>query len=118
MKLFITENQFNQLVEEFSFNKKEMEDKIMRLHDLPKEYKEFAVQYVQYITDAGKGKVSGLIIPPNFAKSLKDRNLPDGFSVGVDKNGYYIHTHRARSKSHETLDKITQKEIKFINSTE
>ena len=118
MKLIINENQLKQLIEEFSYDKKTIENKIMKLHGLPKEYKEFAVQYIQYITDAGKGKVSGLIIPEDFTKSLKDRNLPDGFSVGVDKNGYYIHTHRARSKSHETLDKITQKEINFINSTD
>ena len=36
---------------------------------------------------------------------------------GIDKNGYFIHTHRARSKSHKTPKGITNKEIKFIDST-
>ena len=35
----------------------------------------------------------------------------------LDKDGFYIHTHRARSKSYESPEKITEKDIKFIDST-
>lgn len=115
MRIIITEGQLNELV--FDYDKQELKDKIKRLHNLPIELKDFAVKNIQYITNAGNGVVSGLEIPDEFQKSLSKRNLPNGFSVGVDKNGYYIHTHRGRSKSHESLDKITQKEIKFIDST-
>lgn len=34
-----------------------------------------------------------------------------------DKDGYYCHTHRARSKSYPALDKIPKKVVKFIDST-
>jgi hypothetical protein len=37
--------------------------------------------------------------------------------MGIDKDGYFIHTHRARSKSYETPEKISVKDIKFIDST-
>lgn len=37
--------------------------------------------------------------------------------MGIDKDGYFIHTHRARSKSFETPSKITAKAMKFIEST-
>ena len=33
------------------------------------------------------------------------------------RDGYFIHTHRARSKSHEKPSGITAKEMKFIDST-
>lgn len=40
-----------------------------------------------------------------------------GCSLGADKNGFFVHTHRARSKSYPEIDKIPQKDIKFIEST-
>lgn len=40
-----------------------------------------------------------------------------GCSVGKDKNGYFVYTHRARSKSYEEKSKIPEKTIKFIDST-
>jgi len=41
----------------------------------------------------------------------------EGVSVGVDKNGFFCYTHRARSKSYPTLSKIPDSKIKFIEST-
>lgn len=53
-----------------------------------------------------------------------DQNVPCngikeklGFSCKKDKKGFYIATHRARSKSYNSLDKIQMKDIKFITST-
>lgn len=40
-----------------------------------------------------------------------------GFSCGKDKNGYFIYTHRTRSKSYNSLSDVTMKDIKFIDST-
>ncbi len=60
------------------------------------------------------GHVHGLIKPEAMTgKSPKS----SGVSMGADKDGFFVYTHRARSKSHETPDKITVKEINFIEST-
>jgi hypothetical protein len=40
-----------------------------------------------------------------------------GCSIKKDKDGYYATTHRARSKSYESKDKIPAKVLKFIEST-
>ena len=40
-----------------------------------------------------------------------------GCSVGKDDKGYFAYTHRARSKSYESKDKIPVKDLKFIDST-
>lgn len=40
-----------------------------------------------------------------------------GTSIGEDKNGVYCHTHRARSKSYPSKEKIPQKVVNFIKST-
>lgn len=117
-KILITEEQLNELTESmFSFDENEIIKKINNLHNLPKEYKDFAIQHVQYITKAKNGTVTGLSLPKNFKQKLIDQNLPTGFDIGVDKNGYFIHTHRASSKRYDSIDNITNKDIKFIDST-
>ena len=40
-----------------------------------------------------------------------------GCGVGLDKNGYFVYTHRARSKSYPSKDDIPMSKIKFIEST-
>ena len=57
------------------------------------------------------GKVYGLKKPKVKGKSF------DGVSLGADKDGFFVYTHRARSKSKESPDKIPQKDIDFIEST-
>jgi len=57
---------------------------------------------------------------PSFEKvstTATKNGIKYGCSIGKDKNGYFAYTHRARSKSHENKDKITVKELKFIDST-
>jgi len=41
------------------------------------------------------------------------------YNVGIskDKNGYYAHTHRARSKSYPSKRDIPEKVLKWIEST-
>ncbi len=40
-----------------------------------------------------------------------------GFSIKKDKDGYFIHTHRARSKSYKSLKSIPISVRNFIEST-
>lgn len=40
-----------------------------------------------------------------------------GCSIGKDKDGYFAYTHRARSKSYESPQKIPVKVLKSIDST-
>jgi hypothetical protein len=40
-----------------------------------------------------------------------------GCSIGADKNGFFVYTHRGRGKSHKDPLKITKREIDFIEST-
>lgn len=61
-----------------------------------------------------KGKIlHGLSKPKGFKK----KKHSDGVSLGKDNKGYFCYTHRARSKSHSTPEKIPQKEVTFIETT-
>lgn len=84
---------------------------------IPKELKEEALKYLKDYSKCKKSRISGLLLHPDLKKKIKEKNLPDGFDMGIDKDGYYIHTHRARSKSYESPSKISVKDIKFIDST-
>lgn len=94
-----------------------IQDKIKYVRGVSDELKDFALNHLESYTNAAKGRVSGLRLHPDLKKKIKEKGLPDGFSMGVDKDGYYIHTHRARSKSYEKPDAISVKDIKFIDST-
>lgn len=41
----------------------------------------------------------------------------DGVSLGQDKKGYFVYTHRARSKSYPKPENIHIRDIKFIETT-
>lgn len=84
---------------------------------LPKEIKEKAIKLVQPGTKVKKGKIYGLKRHPDLSKKIHEKNLPDGFSMGMDKDGYFIYTHRCRSKSSEEAGKIPVKSIRFVDST-
>jgi hypothetical protein len=53
--------------------------------------------------------VSKYITPPEHLKGI-------GCSIGEDTNGYFLYTHRGRSKSRPDFN-FTQKEIKWVEST-
>ena len=106
--------QLNETIEE---KKTTIQNSIKYLHNLPTEYKEFALEHLKSYTKAKNGKITSLELPEDFKNRLKKENLPDGFDMGVDKNGYFIHTHRARNKSKENYMTISIKDIKFIDST-
>ena len=83
-----------------------------------------------------KLKLSAVVIPTKSKKPNKKKNKKkkkkdswtvswpdgkpkrfDGVTVRQDKDGYYCATHRARSKSYPSPDKIPDSKIKFIEST-
>jgi hypothetical protein len=70
-----------------------------------------------YITSSStykKGKIFGLN-KPNEMNTISEK--ASGVSMGADKNGFFVYTHRARSKSHSSPLDIPKKEIDFIEST-
>ena len=107
------------VIEESKSNKDDrpIQDKIKYVRGISNELKDIALDHLGSRTRANKGKITGLELHANLKKKIKDKNLPDGFDMGIDKDGFYIHTHRARSKSYESPEKITEKDIKFIDST-
>lgn len=54
---------------------------------------------------------------PQERAEVKKKFGHTGCSFAKDKNGYYCFTHRCRSKSYPTIDKIPQKDVDFVDST-
>lgn len=108
---------FNEKYEDSLKTAPDIHKTIKFLKKISKEYKDVALTLVQSYTHAKNGKITGLLLHPDLEKRISDNNYPNGYSMGIDHNGYFIHTHRARSKSHETMDQITPEEMKFIDST-
>lgn len=100
-----------------SFADKDVKTTIKNLKKLPTELKEASYNLIGSLTHAENGKIFGLNLHPDLIEKINKHGYPDGFSMGIDKDGYFIHTHRARSKSFETPSKITAKAMKFIEST-
>ena len=73
---------------------------------LPKEMKDKIKPYLLSTSSYRKGKVWGLV-----------NVIEGGFSMGADKNGFFIHTHRGRSKSFKTPESIPEKDRKWVEST-
>ena len=53
----------------------------------------------------------------NVPKPKELQTKMDGVSLGKDKDGYFVYTHRARSKSYKTPNLIPDSKIKFIETT-
>jgi len=88
---------------------------LMRSKSISKEMKD---EILKYFTGGSTyhqgGRVHGLSKP----KELTDKTpKASGVSLGADKNGFFVYTHRARSGSHKSPEKIPVKEINFIDST-
>jgi len=86
---------------------KDVEEKVKRSKKLPQEIKDKIYPLiVPGETEYREGRVFRLKYPKS-----------KGCDLGADKNGFFVFTHRARSKSKEDIDKIPEKDIKFIKST-
>lgn len=102
---------FNERKSEYT----ETKESLMKSKSIGKEMKE---EILKYLTSESKYHEGGRVTSLKKPKELMEKsNKSDGVSMGADKNGFFIYTHRARSKSHLTPDKITVKEISFIDST-
>ena len=95
----------------------EVINSIKRSRKLSQELKDFALSHLKWYSKYDNGIVTELKLHTNLKKKIKEKELPSGFSMGVDENGYFIHTHRARSKSFKKPESITIKCIKFIDGT-
>lgn len=107
------------VIEESKSNKddRSIQDKIKYVRGVSNDLKDIALDHLGSRTRANKGKITGLELHADLNKKIKEKDLPDGFDMGIDKDGFYIHTHRARSKSYKSPEKISEKDIKFIDST-
>jgi hypothetical protein len=77
------------------------------LDHLAKLAKEASIPNVDWARTASNAVVK----PEHLREALRE------VSLGQDEGGYYVYTHRARSKSHPTPDQIPQGDIDFISST-
>ncbi len=93
----------------------DIEGQISRSKKLSKEMKEKILPLIiksgVHGTAYNNGIVTTLKIPKIEGKSFK------GVGLGADKNGFFVMTHRARSKSKLEIKDIPQKDINFIEST-
>ncbi len=93
-----------------------LDSQIKHAH-VSKEIKELMQKYKNTGSRLNKSRLFGIRKPSEFNKKIKDEKLPDGYSMGIDKNGFFIYTHRYRSKSYEDFMKIPKKDIEFVDST-
>lgn len=72
-------------------------------------------QLIDLLDSSVNEKFKTPALPKNelFKKSDKAK----GVTLRKDKNGYYVHTHRARSKSYKEVSHIPKRAIEFIEST-
>jgi len=93
----------------------DVKGKVERSKKLSKEMKEkilpLIIQNGIHGTTYKEGRVFRLKIPKVSGKSFK------GVDLGADKDGFFVATHRARSKSKPEIKDISDKDIKFIEST-
>jgi len=94
---------------------KKAKDSLIKSKSINKDMKDLILKYMLGgSTYHEGGHIHGLSKPQELRKKSIKINA---VSMGADKNGFYVYTHRARSKSHSTPDKISVKEIEFIEST-
>ena len=100
---FIVESKFS--------DRKPGKEGLLSSKTFSKEMKEKVLPYIGSESYYVNKKVIELSIPKIKGKSF------DGVSLGADKDGFFVCTHRARSKSYESPEKIPNSKIKFIKST-
>ena len=83
---------------------------LMNSH-ISKEMKDKILPYINGESYYINKKVLELSIPKIKGKSF------DGVSLGADNKGFFVYTHRCRSHSYESPEKIPDSKIKFVKST-
>jgi hypothetical protein len=87
------------------------EDGLLNSHSISKEMKDKILPYINNQSYYINKKMMDLSIP-----KIKDKSFY-GVSLGADKNGFFVYTHRARSKSYDNPADIPNNKIKFIETT-
>lgn len=84
---------------------------LMSSKTIPAAMKPIIGQYVISSSRYIKGLIVGLRKPDNMTMISSKIS---GVSFGADKDGFFVYTHRSRSKSHKDPFKITKKEIDSV----
>lgn len=91
-----------------------IKESIQRSRILSVKIKNEILKHTISSTQYKTGIVTKLKIPDELKKISKKI---EGCFLGADKKGFFIYTHRARSKSFSTPLKIDKKTIDYIEST-
>lgn len=78
---------------------------------LPKEIKEKIYPYID-----SDSYYSNKVVYDLNKSEIKDINF-NGVSLGADKNGFFVYTHRSRTNSYKNIDEIPINKIAFVKST-
>lgn len=95
-------------------DKPDVKKQIQSSRKLSAKIKEEILKYTTSSSRYDNGRVFGLTKPSGMAKIS---SKVSGCSMGADKDGFFVYTHRARCKSFLSPMKITKKCIDFIEST-
>lgn len=105
------------LFKEFNNNISDLSNSIDRMKFISKELKEYSKPYINSLTKIVKAKIYGLEKSKEMNDRIEELGAKNGFSMGIDKNGIFIHTHRGRSKSKEKISEFTKDDFNKIDST-
>jgi hypothetical protein len=100
---FIAESKFS--------DRKPGKEGLLASKTFSKEMKEKVLPYVNSKSYYLNKKVLELTIPKIPGKSF------NGVGLGADKDGFFVCTHRARSKSYDSPEKIPDSKIRRVEST-
>ena len=102
---------FNEFILERKHERKPAKEGLLNSRTIPQELKDKILPYISSDSYYCNKKVLDLMTPKIDGKSF------DGVDMGANKNGFFVCTHRARSKSYESPEKIPDSKIAFIKST-
>lgn len=94
--------------------KPDVKRQIQSSRKLSAKMKEEILKHTTSSSRYDNGRVFGLTKPSGMGKISPKVS---GCSMGADKDGFFVYTHRSRCKSFPSPMKITKKCIDFIEST-
>lgn len=120
--------ELQKVYDEYMNNFSEIQNRINRaireeleLKDAQEKPDEAVKESVEYFDESKKGwekMMAAIKAPtPDDQKEFKKIFGEQECSLAKDKDGYYVTTHRCRSKSYESIDKIPKKDVEFVSST-
>jgi len=107
----INNSDFELLLEKKQSKYKSVKLSLERSKKIPKNMKEKTEKFLNSGSKYNNGIITGL-----KKQKVKGKSF-NGVSLGADKDGFFVYTHRARCKSYNEIEDITQKDLNFIKST-